>query len=144
MDAAAIMTEAALIDGELLPNAPAPIVRRVVTLRAEGKSLSTIANHTGINYSTVLSILDSRIYLGEVQMNGEWFPGRHEPIITPEQFAHAHRGRIKGRPTGTDLLSGRVRCGLRPAPADEHGADPGRSAGTAAHRRRRTTAGGHP
>jgi hypothetical protein len=40
VDAAAIMTEAALIDGELLPNAPAPIARRVVTLRAEGKSLS--------------------------------------------------------------------------------------------------------
>jgi hypothetical protein len=101
-----------LIDGELVPNAKAPIVRRIFTLRAEGKSLSTIANATGINYSTVLSILDSRIYLGEVQMNGEWFPGRHEPIITPEQFAHAHRGRIKGRRKGTDLLSGRVRCRL--------------------------------
>ena len=45
-------------------------------------------------------------------MNGEWFPGRHEAIITPEQFAAAHRGRVKGRARGTDLLSGRVRCGL--------------------------------
>jgi hypothetical protein len=44
-------------------------------------------------------------------MNDEWFPGRHEAIITPEQFAAAHRG-IKGRARGTDLLSGRVRCGL--------------------------------
>ena len=102
----------ALIDGELVPNAKAPIVRRIFTLRAEGKSQNYIANDTGINYSTVLTILASRIYLGEVQMNGEWFPGRHEPIITPEQFAAAHRGRIKGRPKGTDLLSGRVRCGL--------------------------------
>ncbi len=101
-----------LIDGELVPNEKAPIVRRIFTLRAEGKSQGYIANDTGINYSTVLTILDSRIYLGEVLMNGEWFPGRHEPIITPEQFAHAHRGRIKGRPKGTDLLSGRVRCGL--------------------------------
>ena len=101
-----------LIDGELVRNDKAPIVRRIFTLRAEGKSQNYIANDTRINYSTVLTILGSRIYLGEVQMNGEWFPGRHEPIITPEQFAAAHRGRIKGRPKGTDLLSGRVRCGL--------------------------------
>jgi site-specific DNA recombinase len=101
-----------LIGGELVANTKAPVVRRIFTLRAEGKSQGFIANDTAINYSTVLSILGSRIYLGEVQMNGEWFPGRHEPIITPEQFAAAHRGRIKGRPRGTDLLSGKVRCGL--------------------------------
>ena len=45
-------------------------------------------------------------------MNGEWFPGHHEAIITPEAFAAAHRGRVRGRARGTDLLSGRVRCGL--------------------------------
>ena len=101
-----------LIDGELVPNAIAPVVRRIFTLRAEGKSLGTIADDTGVKYSTVLTILDSRIYLGEVQMNGEWFPGHHEAVITPAQFAAAHRGRIKGRARGTDLLSGKVRCGL--------------------------------
>ena len=90
----------------------APVVRRISTLRAEGKSQGFIAGDTGVNYSTVLSILGSRIYLGEVQMNGEWFPGCHEPLISAEQFAAAHRGRIKGRPRGTDLLSSRVRCGL--------------------------------
>ena len=65
-----------------------------------------------MKYSTVLSILGSRIYLGEVQMNGEWFPGHHEAIVTPEAFAAAHRGRVRGGARGTDLLSGRVRCGL--------------------------------
>jgi hypothetical protein len=90
----------------------APVVRRIFTLRGEGKSQAFIGQDTGVNYSTVLTILDSRIYLGEVVMNGEWFPGRHEAIITPEQFAAAHRGRIKGRAKGTDLLSGKVRCGL--------------------------------
>ena len=45
-------------------------------------------------------------------MNGEWFPGHHEAIITPEAFAAAHRGRVRGRARGTDLLSGRVRCRL--------------------------------
>ncbi len=52
------------------------------------------------------------IYLGEVLLNGEWFPGRHEPIITATEWAAAHRGRIEGRRRGRDLLSGRVRCGM--------------------------------
>ena len=101
-----------LVDGELVANEMAPVVRRIFTLRSEGQSVGKIADATGVKYSTVLTVLDSRIYLGEVQMNGEWFPGRHESIITPEQFAAAHRGRVRGRARGTDLLSGRVRCGL--------------------------------
>jgi site-specific DNA recombinase len=149
-----------LVEGELVPNEMAPVVRRIFTLRAEGESQGKIADATGVKYSTVLSILGSRIYLGEVQMNGEWFPGRHEAIITPEQFAAAHRGRVKGRARGTDLLSGRVRCGLckrdgprperqgpkalplppqgprlRPAPPDQRRAAAGRRVGAAAHRR---------
>ena len=68
-----------------------------------------VGQATGVKYSTVLGILESRIYLGEVQMNSEWFPGQHEAIITPEAFAAAHRGRVKGRARGADLLLGRVR-----------------------------------
>ena len=115
-----------LIDGELVPNEMAPVVRRIFTLRAEGRSVGKIAAATGVKYSTVLTILNSRIYLGEVQMNGEWFPGRHEAIITPEQFVAAHRGRVRGRARGTDLLSGRVRCGLcwRLMALDQNGAGP--------------------
>ena len=64
-----------LVDGELVPNEMAPVVRRIFALRAEGQSQGKIADATGVKYSTVLSILGSRIYLGEVQMNGEWFPG---------------------------------------------------------------------
>lgn len=101
-----------LVDGELVPNHMAPVVRRIFTMRAEGAGQGKIAEATGVKYSTVLTILDSRIYLGEVMMNGEWFAGRHEPIITPELFAAAHRGRIKGRHKGSDLLGGKVRCGL--------------------------------
>ena len=101
-----------LIDGELVPNEMAAVVRRIFTMRGEGASQGKIADATGVKYSTVLSILGSRIYLGEVQMNGEWFPGHHEAIVTPEAFAAAHRGRVRGRARGTDLLSGRVRCGL--------------------------------
>ena len=48
-----------LIDGELVPNAKAPIVRRIFTMRAEGDSQGNIAKDTGVKYSTVLSILGS-------------------------------------------------------------------------------------
>jgi site-specific DNA recombinase len=101
-----------LIDGELVPNEMAPVVKRIFAMRNDGASQTEIADATGVNYSTVLGILHSRIYLGEVQLTGEWFPGHHEPLITPEIFAAAHRGRVKGRHKGKDLLSGRVRCGM--------------------------------
>ena len=101
-----------LVGGVLVPNDSARIVQHIFRLRGEGKSQGEVANATGVNYSTVRAILHSRIYLGEVLLNGEWFPGQHEAIITPEEFAAAHRGRVKGRRRGRDLLSGRVRCGL--------------------------------
>ncbi len=101
-----------LIDGNLVPNHTAPIVRRIFQLRGNGASQGDIERATGVKYSLVRQILHSRIYLGEVLLNGEWYPGKHEPIITAEEFAAAHRGRVKGRRRGRDLLSGRVRCGL--------------------------------
>jgi site-specific DNA recombinase len=101
-----------LIGGRLSPNEDADRVRSIFRHRAEGLSYQEISDRTGINYSTVGSIIRSRIYLGEVLHNGEWFPGIHEPIVTEEEFAAAHRGHVPGRRRGSDLLSGRVFCGL--------------------------------
>ncbi len=101
-----------LVEGELVPNGDAGRVREVFRLRAEGASHRQIEERTGIKYSTAGVILRSRIYLGEVQLNGEWFPGRHEAIVSAAEFAAAQRGRVPGRRRGTDLLSGRVFCGL--------------------------------
>ncbi len=100
-----------LIDGNLVPNNMAAIVRRIFQLRGDGASQGDIARATGVNYSLVREILHSRIYLGEVLLNGEWYPGKHEAIITADEFAAAYRGRVPGRRRGRDLLSGRVRCG---------------------------------
>jgi site-specific DNA recombinase len=101
-----------LLDGHLVPNAEARTVRRIFALRAGGLSLREIEERTGVRYSTVRAILHSRIYLGEVLLNGDWFPGHHEPIVTPQQFVAAHRGHLPGRPRSRHLLSGRIRCGL--------------------------------
>ncbi len=100
-----------LVNGELVANEMAPVVRRIFRLRGEGASQGDIARATGVNYSLVREILHSRIYLGEVLLSGVWYPGRHEPIITASEFEAAHRGRVPGRRRGRDLLSGRIRCG---------------------------------
>lgn len=103
-----------LIDGELIPNAMAPVVRRIFQLRADGASFHEIERQTGVKFSTVRAITLSRIYLGEVLLNGEWFPGRHQPIITEADWHAAHRGQVPGvgRRRGSDVLWGRVRCGM--------------------------------
>ena len=101
-----------LVDGNLVPNGDSDRVREIFQLRAAGMSYQAIEDRTGVRYSTVCAILGSRIYLGEVLLNGEWFPGNHEPVITAEEFEAAHRGHVPGRRRGGDLLSGRVVCGL--------------------------------
>ena len=101
-----------LVDGHLVPNAEAPTVRRMFALRAEGLSLREIEERTRVKYSTVRAILHSRIYLGEVLLNSEWFPGHHEPLVSSHEFAAAHRGHLPGRSRSRHLLSGRIRCGL--------------------------------
>ncbi|GEM_PF-414298 len=100
------------VDGALVPNADAERVRLIFWMRAKGSSHRQIEERTGIKYSTVGAILKSRIYLGEVLLNGEWFPGTHEPIVSRQEFEAAQRGWVPGRRRGRDLLSGRVRCGL--------------------------------
>jgi DNA invertase Pin-like site-specific DNA recombinase len=112
-----------LKDGLLVPNDDADRVREIFRLRAQGMSQRDIEDGTGVKFSTVSSILHSRVYLGELPHNGQWFPGRHEPLVTPEEFAAANRGFVPGRRRGKDLLSGRVRCGLcgRRMPVDQNG-----------------------
>lgn len=102
-----------LVAGRLVPNAMAPVVRRIFELRARGRSFQQIENETGVKFSTVRLILMSRIYLGEVTLNGEWFPGEHEAIITSEEFEAAQRAFAprRGR-RSREVLAGRVRCGI--------------------------------
>ncbi|HEX2574936.1 MAG TPA: recombinase family protein [Aquihabitans sp.] len=101
-----------LMNGELVPNEKAPIVRRIFALRGEGASQTEVSEQTGVNYSTVRAILHNRAYIGEISHLGNWLPGNHEPLVSIEQFRAAHAGRVPGRKRGKDLMSGRVVCGL--------------------------------
>lgn len=100
-------------DGLQVPNDQVPLVREIFRPRAECLSHQRIEDRTGVKYSTTRLILQSRIYVGEVLDNGEWFPGSHEPLITPQEFEAAHRDFVPGRRRlSHEVLSGRVRCGL--------------------------------
>jgi site-specific DNA recombinase len=101
-----------LASGELVPNADAPTVRRIFDLRAQGLSYTRIEELTNVKYSTARAIALSRIYLGEVLLNGEWYPGNHEPLVSATAFAAAHRGAPPWQRRSRHVLAGRVRCGL--------------------------------
>jgi site-specific DNA recombinase len=101
-----------LVDGLLVANEDAVSIRRIFELRSEGQSQSVISNATGIKHSTVIAVLKNRAYLGEIRHRENWLPGNHEPLVTAELWKAAHRGRVPGRRRGSDLLSGRVVCGL--------------------------------
>ena len=100
-----------MVDGALEPDEMAPVVRRIFSLRADGLSYRSIEEQTGFKYSTVRQILHNRAHLGEVKHKTDWYAGIHPPLVTPAEFAAAHRGHLPGRRRSRDLLSGRVRCG---------------------------------
>jgi site-specific DNA recombinase len=101
-----------LVGGELVPNAVAPTVRRIFELRAQGLSYPRIEELTGVKYSTARTIVCSRIYLGEVLLNGQWYAGHHEPIVSAKQFAAAQHRDVPLHRRSGHVLTGRVRCGL--------------------------------
>ncbi|HUZ40157.1 MAG TPA: recombinase family protein [Acidimicrobiales bacterium] len=70
-----------LVDGLLVPNVDARRAREIFQLRAERHSYRSIEERTGIKYSTICTILTSRIYLGEDLLNHQWFKGLHEPLV---------------------------------------------------------------
>ncbi len=101
-----------LIDGALVPNADAVRVQEAFRLRGERVSYRIISERTGLNYSTVSSILKSEIYLGRILHNGVWYPGSHKPIVSEDEWRAAHVGVAKGVQPASDVLSSRVRCGM--------------------------------
>ena len=101
-----------LINGLLIPNVDAALVVECFRLRGDRHPYRVIEERTGIKYSTVKSILDSRIYRGEVLRKMTWYPGVHEPLVSEEEWQNAHRGAAKGVRRSSDPLSGRVTCGL--------------------------------
>ena len=105
-----------MIDGALVPNDQATTIREIFRLRAEGKSYREIEDRTGITYSTVRSILLSRIYVGEVLHNDAGRRGSTNRSISEAEWQAANRGHVPGRrrSQGRPVRQGSMRR-LRPA-----------------------------
>lgn len=108
-----------LVDGLLVPNATASTVRRVFRERAEGASQSAISASTGVNCSTVRSILFNRAYLGEISHR----PGGHErPRCGPGAY---RRSRLEVRRAGPLSGQGRYRASMGRSQRGRAAQDPG-------------------
>ncbi len=101
-----------MVNGELVVTDRAPLVERIFALRASGMSFASIAEDVAMKYGTVRHVCENRIYLGEVSYKGEWFAGRHTPLVSLETFNACTRSHTPGVRRSKDLLSGKVRCGL--------------------------------
>jgi DNA invertase Pin-like site-specific DNA recombinase len=119
---------------ELVP-AEAAVVRRMFEDSAAGKSQADIARElngagtrtvrgAGWTQTRISQMLRNPLYIGQVRNGNDFFPGEHEPIVSPDlwQSVDSSRARImrKGnrgggrRPQGLHLLTGgllRCSCG---------------------------------
>ena len=106
-----------LVDGELVKNDDGLRVARAFKLAGEGKlSFHEIARQTGFKYSTVRYVLSNRVYLGEVKLQDQWFPGKHEALVSQEVFDQIQERRKprtkKWHNRSKHYLSGFIHCGL--------------------------------
>lgn len=85
------------IDGQLVVNEyEKAIIQRIYQDYLSGNSINSIVvnlNKEGLyhkigewNTKTLVRILTSRLYIGEIMFSKEWYQGTHEPIIDKETF----------------------------------------------------------
>lgn len=102
--------------GILVPNEQAGIVRKIYQLYWEGYSADKIAAMLDLKYDRlVMQILKRKSNTGVICYNGEEYKGRHEPIISLEEYEKTmdmiqERSIIKTSDS-QHLLTGLVYCG---------------------------------
>ncbi len=103
----------------------APVVRQFFVWAGEGLGSRAIARRLNLAgalsprgarwcCSTVLRILASRVYVGEITRHGQWLPGAHAALVDARQWqaaqqVHLSTGGVLTREPGRYLLS-RVYC----------------------------------
>lgn len=84
------------------------------SLRIQGYSYPQLEALTGIDESMIQGILLSKTNLGLLPYKGEIFQGKHEAIITAEEYEQlleVEKNRCKSRGAKHYLLSGKIYCG---------------------------------
>lgn len=104
------------IDGELIPNANAEIVKKAYKLYLEGYGTPTISKKIGgIDRSKVRAWLLAPVYAGKIAHAGKIYPGNHEGIVDWETFLKVqevmeYRSKKRGKPVTVNVLAGIVKC----------------------------------
>lgn len=84
------------------------------TLRLQGYSYNELSKVTGYDEAWIQGILNSKTNLGKIPYKGELFSGRHEAIISEEEYEQLQKiekQRSKNRHARHYLLSGKIYCG---------------------------------
>ncbi len=84
------------------------------TLRIQGYSYKELEKITGYDESWIQGILNSKTNLGKIPYKGELYEGRHEAVITEEEYQElqqVERMRSQSRHASNYLLSGKIYCG---------------------------------
>lgn len=70
----------------------AEIIRGIFEMLSTGKYTQIdVANHFGVLQTTVYKWINNKVYLGMHVHKGEYYPGKHEPIISQELFDTVHK-----------------------------------------------------
>ena len=84
------------------------------TLRLQGYSYNELSKVTGYDESWIQGILNAKTNLGKIPYKGELYDGRHEAIITEEEYQQLQtieKQRSKNQHASHYLLSGKIYCG---------------------------------
>jgi len=84
------------------------------TLRLEGHSYHRLSEITGYDESWIQGILKSKTNLGKIPYKDKVYDGKHEPIITEEEYEQLQqieKQRSKNQRASHYLLSGKIYCG---------------------------------
>lgn len=83
-------------------------------LRIQGYSYNELSKVTGYDESWIQGILNAKTNLGKLPYKGEIYDGRHEAIISEEEYQQLQeieKQRSKNKHTSHYLLSGKIYCG---------------------------------
>ena len=84
------------------------------TLRLQGYSYAELEKITGYDQAWIQGILSAKTNLGKIPYKGELFNGRHEAVISEEEYEQLQQieqERSRNKHASHYLLSGKIYCG---------------------------------
>ena len=101
--------------GQLVINPERKVIFDLMkTLRLQGYSYAELERITGYDQAWIQGILSAKTNLGKIPYKGELYDGRHEAVITEEEYEQLQqieRQRSRNQHASHYLLSGKIYCG---------------------------------